>query len=101
MKKKINKKEKKSFSQIMLRLGTFCIMAYLASTLVFTQVEIMVKKQELEAVKLTLARQLQDNEELQRLIASGDEADYIERIAREKLGYAAPGERVFIDISGK
>ena len=101
MKKRMKKKEKKSFSQLMLRLGTFCLMAYLASTLVFTQVEIMVKRQEFEAAKLTLSRQLEGNEELQRLIASGDEADYIERIAREKLGYAAPGERVFIDISGK
>lgn len=34
------------------------------------------------------------------LLETGDDADFIERAAREKLGYAYPDEHLFIDISG-
>ena len=33
-------------------------------------------------------------------IASGDEAAYMERIARDKLGYVLPGEHIYVDMSG-
>ncbi len=47
--------------------------------------------------QIEIARE--ENDELSRML-SGGEAEYIERIAREKLGYAAIGERVYEDISG-
>ena len=34
------------------------------------------------------------------MLSDGTEEEYIERIAREKLGYAYPEEQVLIDISG-
>ena len=40
------------------------------------------------------------NKELERMLSDGTEEEYIERIAREKLGYAYPEEQVLIDISG-
>lgn len=97
------KKTKKSgwSSSVFAKLGIFALIAYLAVTLVVSQVDIMVKRQQLDTVNESIFRQEQENTELQRLIASGDETAYIERIAHDKLGYAAPGERVFIDISGK
>ena len=57
--------------------------------------------QQLDSLLVSVERQQQQNTELQRLISSGDEMAYIERIAHDKLGFAAPGERVFIDITGK
>ena len=30
-----------------------------------------------------------------------DEEDYIERIARQRLGYANPNEKIFKDIQGE
>lgn len=88
-------------SRLLLRLGVFALIGYLAVTLIVSQVDIMVKRQQLSTLQLSIQRQAQQNTELQRLIASGDEKAYIERIARDRLGFAAPGERVFIDISGK
>ncbi|MEG1931797.1 MAG: septum formation initiator family protein [Pygmaiobacter sp.] len=88
-------------SALLLRVAVVGIVGYLAVTLIASQVDIMVKRQQLDAMTTNITRQEQENTELQRLIASGDEMDYIERIARDRLGYAAPGERVFIDISGK
>ena len=40
------------------------------------------------------------NTELQRTLDSGDEAAYMERIARDKLGYVLPGEHIYVDMSG-
>ena len=42
-------------------------------------------------------QQLDENADLEAYIESGDEADYIERIAREQYGYAKPEERVYYD----
>ena len=39
--------------------------------------------------------------QIQDVLDSADDTEYIAEIAREKLGYVAPGERVFVDISSK
>ena len=36
-----------------------------------------------------------------RLYSSGDNDAYIERIARDRLGYVSPDERIYIDMSGE
>ena len=41
------------------------------------------------------------NDELNRVLESGNDLEIVERVARDKLGYAKPNERVFVDISGK
>jgi len=40
------------------------------------------------------------NKELERQLAQGMDQMYIERIARERLGFIDPDETVYIDISG-
>ena len=47
-----------------------------------------------------VAAQEAANTELQRTLDSGDEAAYMERIARDKLGYVLPGEHIYVDMSG-
>lgn len=39
-------------------------------------------------------------EELSNLLENGNDEDFIERAAREKLGYVYPDEHKYIDISG-
>ena len=68
--------------------------------LIYNQVQISAKRQELEAVQTQLAAQEADNEELSRQLEASDE-EIIEQVARDELGYAKPGERVFVDMSGK
>lgn len=77
----------------------FALVSMLAS-LVSNQVEIAAKKQELAEIEAQVATQIQDNTELALLIQSG-ETEMVERVAREEYGYAAPNERVFVDMSGK
>lgn len=39
------------------------------------------------------------NEELQSIVDSGNQDEYIEKVAREKYGYIKPGDRVYQDIA--
>ena len=44
-------------------------------------------------------QQLEQNDRLQAIVDSEDKSDYIEQIAREKLGFVMPGEKVFYDVT--
>ncbi len=61
---------------------------------------IAAKKQELSGVQAQLDQQKASNAELQRIL-DGDDAAIQERVARDTYDYAAPNERVFVDMSGK
>lgn len=70
---------------------------YFAYSIVSIQIEIHKEQQRLELLQAEIEAQRLENDEMSRILANGGEKEYIERIAREKLGYAAPGERVFVD----
>ena len=64
------------------------------------QIDVMAKRQELEDLQNQCEQQILENEQLNNTLANENEADYVERIAREEFGYAYPDERIYIDISG-
>lgn len=81
--------------------GAFVVLLIsMVAAYVSDQVEISSRRQELAAVQAQLVQQDADNEELSRLL-EGDDQEILERIARDTYGYAAPNERVFVDMSGK
>ena len=43
--------------------------------------------------------QIEENDRLQEIVDSEDKSEYIEKIAREKLGFIMPGEKVFYDVT--
>ncbi len=99
--KQTNSTQKIHISRLM-GWGIFVIvLCSLMLSFIQNQVEIASKRQELEAVQAQLDAQIAENTELQRVLESGTEEEIIERIARDNLGYAKPGERVFVDTSGK
>lgn len=64
------------------------------------QIEIYKERRTLNALLSEINGKQLENDELSRIVVGGGENDYIERIAREKLGYAAIDERVFEDVPG-
>lgn len=92
---------RKSGSGLLLKLSVYLLAGYLVVTLVSSQMDILSKRQDLAALQAQYAQQTAENTELERLLSSGDTAENMERIAREKLGYAAPEEIVYVDVSGK
>lgn len=100
-KKQQTEKAKSGLSGLLLKAAVVLASVYLLVSFVTGQMQVAEKQKELDAVNLKLEQQTVQNAELQRLMESGDEDAYVERIAREQLGYARPDERVFVDISGK
>ncbi|MBR0343257.1 MAG: septum formation initiator family protein [Oscillospiraceae bacterium] len=78
-------------------LSVACI--YLLIAVISVRWRLHQQEEKLEAVMAEIAVARQENDELVRILNGSDE-EIIERIAREKLGYAAVGERVFEDIYG-
>lgn len=97
---KARKQKKNAFSALALRIGLVCVCAYLCIALVFAQIDIVSKRQQLENLTQQAQAQQAANEELRRVLDSDDEAAYMERVARDKLGYVLPGEHIYVDMSG-
>ena len=93
------KKEKKSF---LLRFAILVFAVYAAVALVNQQMQISEKKRQLADLKQQIKIQEIKNEDLKHSLSSGSGVsdEYIERVVREGLDYAKPGERVFVNIAG-
>lgn len=87
-------------SGLLLRAAVVLLLISMFATYVSDQMAISSKRQQLAAVRAQVEQQQQLNEELARVL-EGDEDEINERMARDVYGYAAPNERVFIDMSGR
>lgn len=95
------KKEKsKPSKSLILRICFLAFTIYAAISLVDMQVQIAARRQMLDETRKSVEIQRLANKELARQLEEGLTSEKIERIAREKLDYVYPNERVFIDISG-
>ena len=92
-----NLKKKFNISSV---LFLFAI-AYLTISLISAQFELMTKKQELTSIQTQKDRLELEVADTRSLLEEGQDEVYIERIARERLGYANPGEKVYIDIQSE
>ena len=74
---------------------------YLSINLITAQSELMTKRQELANIQAQKDRLELEVADTQSLLEEDRDEVYIERIARERLGYANPGEKVYIDIQSE
>ncbi len=84
---------------IIITLLVLTVFIYLLVTFIGLQTDINGKKSEIDVLTSQYNQQLAQNDELQKLLNQGDEAQYIERIAREQHNYVYPDERVYFDIT--
>lgn len=75
---------------------------YAAISTIMQQIQISQKSQQLAVVQQQLDDQNLKNDELKAALDVGvtESKEYIVRVARENLDYAAPGEQIFVNISG-
>ncbi len=86
---------------IILRLGIFVFAVFMVVKMGQLQVELIGKRDRLNAAKQQLETTDLKVKELQNLLENGTESDFIERVARQRLGYVYSDEEVYTDISGK
>lgn len=92
-------KEKKNSRSFILTLAIIAVMGYFVISLISLQMDIRDKQREVTKAQQVQQEKQAENEELEKFLTDGDESSYIERIARDVLGYVLPGERVYYDIS--
>jgi cell division protein FtsL len=71
---------------------------YFVVTLIEQQKIIYVNNVKANDIQSKIQSELRANEELKKYRENLDSDEYIEKIAREKLGMIKPGERIFFDI---
>ena len=81
-------------------LVAFLLASYTVYSMISLQAELSQAKAQLEERKAAIEQQTLENEQMIDLLENGSEKDLIERVAREKLGYAYAGEEIFENISG-
>lgn len=93
------KKKKKSVLRLPMRLIFVLLLMSMLAAYISNQVAISSKRAELETLEEQIAQQQDQNEEMQRIL-SGDSDQIMEWVARDSYNYAAPNERIFIDVTG-
>lgn len=96
---KFMRKKKKVGMLTKVLVAVFAV--YATFTMVSLQFQISQKKEEQAELQAQVAEQTLRNAEVKALLESENSDEYVARIARDKLGYISPGERVFVDISSK
>ncbi len=72
---------------------------YFIYTMIWQQVVISKKGKEIEALEEKIAAAEQQTEKLEEELDNLNDPEYLEKIAREKLGLVRPNERVFVDAN--
>ena len=97
------KKSRKSRRKrsVILRLVLLAFLVYGIVTLGQIQFQLMESTRRLNAVVAAKEEVQLHNAEITAILENGTEAEFVERAARERLGYVFPNEEVFVDTSGK
>lgn len=97
-KQKEKKENKRSSVDALIRVLTVLLFAVLVAFFVKTQADIEQMEAQLGELDEQVVQQQLANKDLE--LSLRDDQEYLERAAREKLDYAHPEERVFVDASG-
>lgn len=85
---------------LLFKLVILVLVIYFVSTLVSAQVQINSKREELKQIEQSCEEQRVANKELERQIMLYQDEEYVQRAAREELGYGTADEKLYIDSSG-
>ena len=91
---------KRAFGKTLIRLFFVLMLLSMLAAYISNQVNISSKRAELETLNEQIAQQQTENQEMQRIL-SGDADQITEWVARDSYNYAAPNERIFVDVTGK
>ena len=91
---------KKRKRRIVVIVAVIAITIYVGISMVFITNSYREKSQEIQQVQQQIDEQAVLNQEYQAMIDQGVDDEYIQKLAREKLGLVYPDERVYIDMGG-
>ena len=92
---------KKITIRMLFRMVLVAFAVYALFNVVTLRATLEEKNAEYQRLEEEINSQTLDNEAMQESLNKELTPDEIASIARNKLGYSLPGERIFIDITGK
>ena len=93
------KRKKKVVVKTLVRVFFVLLLLSMLAAYISNQVSISSKRAELDTLNEQIDQQKTENEEMQRIL-SGDSDQITEWVARDSYDYAAPNERIFVDVTG-
>ena len=91
------KRKKKVVVKTLVRVFFVLLLLSMLAAYISNQVSISSKRAELDTLNEQIDQQKTENEEMQRIL-SGDSDQITEWVARDSYNYAAPNERIFVDV---
>lgn len=86
---------------IVLRLAMLAFAIYMIVSMSQLQIQLVEEKSRLSELNKEYDAVVLKNQQLAALLENGTESEFIERAARDRLGYVYSNEEVYTDISGK
>ena len=93
------KRKKNTVLRTVFLLFFFLLLLSMLAAYISNQVAISSKRAELDTLNEQIDQQKTENEAMQRIL-SGDSDQITEWVARDSYNYAAPNERIFVDVTG-
>lgn len=93
------KKKKINTKRLITNLVVVFFLTYFCYTMIWQQVVISKKSKEIDALNEKISVAEQQNDKLEKELENIDDPEYLEKVAREKLGLVRPNERVFVDAN--
>lgn len=90
---------KLNIKRLTVSVAAFAFCAYFVCVTIGQQHTINIKRKEINELNSKIVSARQETERLASEFESVNEPEYLERIAREKLGLVQPNERVYIDAN--
>lgn len=97
--KRRRQKQPKPLRSLILAFAFTCLVVYLGVTAIETAIKIGDTNDKIELAKAEYEQIQNDNQNTSNLLKNADEIDIVERIARERLGYVFPDEKVYYDVN--
>ncbi len=91
---------KRRRKSIILRLTLLAFSIYTIISMSRMEMELVEARRQLTDIENQKTEQELKNQELLQLLENGSEKDFIERAARDRLGYVYADEKVYTDMSG-
>ena len=82
---------------LILKIILIISILYTVGMVVSLQVRTESARSEVDSLRQQLDLQKRRNQEAEALLSSDSDDEYVLGMARDKLGYILPGERIFVD----
>ena len=94
-------RRKRTQKHTILRVAFLAFTVYVVVSFTIMQIDIAKRKEELASVQSELKEQEYIKSEITDILNSGENTEYIMKIAREKLGFAFQEEEIYVDPNRK